>query len=40
MNSLPKIISELSDIMGETSETIRQSIIWAVELVSYFKISI
>lgn len=33
MGSLPKIVNELWNIMGETGETIRQSILWMTETV-------
>ncbi|KAK9498025.1 hypothetical protein O3M35_003911 [Rhynocoris fuscipes] len=31
MSHVPKIVNELWEVMGETSETIRQSVLWAVQ---------
>lgn len=34
MSNVPKIVNELWEVMGETGETIRQSVLWLVESVS------
>lgn len=35
MGDLPKIVSELWQVMGETGESIRQSILYLIDTVSF-----
>lgn len=36
MGDLPKIVSELWQVMGETGESVRQSILYLIETVSKY----